>query len=608
MSDFVERLLATMSLEQKIGQCVVVGMSGTRITNDLREAIVRYQAGGLRLSPFARIFRYFSDDKAAKKAFEAGYRPSLEKIAGEGLPPYATPAEYAATLNELRSLAAVRSPAIPLHMVIDQEGDTSKDLSRGGVVQFPSNLGLAAAFDLDLTYRASRAIGRQLKASGLDMIHSPVVDVNINPENPEIGRRSFGDDPEKVADQAIAMMKGFQAEGIIAAAKHFPGRGDSATDAHHACPLLDVDRARLDAVELLPYRRLIAAGLDSVMVAHCIYPALDTEIATVSRRIVQGLLREELGFQGLITSDSMTMGALIDKFGVGESCARALAAGIDVVLMKAENQWRGETFHTIRQWVEQGRIPASELDDKVRRVLTMKEKYGLFDTMGMVDPAFADKVYSDPVILDTAREAARKATLVLKDELKALPLDRSRRILLINQRNDIKTPNDRFDHPALFQDLMEEELPDLQCYETSFGFDPKEEERILSFVQGKDYELIVCTNWYDRSSKPQAYAKALIDAGYPVLLVTNDPYCAKGIGGAIPSAPTLLLSMNLSPQGLRMVRDVLFGRETPLGRWPLVNYDPFGLAAGLAAVPVAGRADSPVAGREGEAAVQAGQP
>ncbi|MGD9940708.1 MAG: hypothetical protein AB7T74_12975, partial [Clostridia bacterium] len=144
MSEFVERLLATMSLEQKIGQCVVVGMSGTRITNDLREAIVRYQAGGLRLSPFARIFRYFSDDKAAKKTFEAGYRPSLEKIAGEGLPPYATPAEYAATLNELRSLAAARSPAIPLHMVIDQEGDTSKDLSRGGVVQFPSNLGLAA--------------------------------------------------------------------------------------------------------------------------------------------------------------------------------------------------------------------------------------------------------------------------------------------------------------------------------------------------------------------------------------------------------------------------------------------------------------------------------
>jgi hypothetical protein len=156
-------------------------------------------------------------------------------------------------------------------------------------------------------------------------------------------------------------------------------------------------------------------------------------------------------------------------------------------------------------------------------------------------------------------------------------------MLLINQRNDIKSPNDRFDHPALFQDLMEEELPDLQCYETSFGLDPKEEARILAFVQDKGYELIVCTNWYDRSSKPQTYAKALVDAGYPVALVTNDPYCAKGLGGALPSAPTLLLCMNLSPQGLRMVRDVLFGRETPLGSWPLANYDPFGLAGKKAA-------------------------
>ena len=577
VSDHIDRMIAAMTFEQKIGQCVVIGMSGTRITNDLREAVVRYHAGGVRLSPFARIFRYFSDDKAKAQEFGPGFRPSMEKMAGEGLPPHATPAGYAATLNELRSLAAARSPAIPLHMVIDQEGDTSKDLARGGVAQFPSNLGLAAARDPDLTYRVARAVGRQLKASGLDMIHSPVVDVNVNPDNPEIGRRAFADDPEVVAEQAIAMMRGFQAERVIAAAKHFPGRGDSATDAHHACPRLDVDRARLDAVELLPYRRLIAAGLDSVMMAHCVYPALDDEIATVSRRIVTGLLRDELGFEGLITSDSMTMGALIDKFGVGESCARALAAGIDVVLMKAENQWRGETFHTIRTWVEDGRISGAELDAKVRRGVTLKEKYGLFDTMGMVDPGKADEPYRDPVVLSTAREAARKAILIAKDELGAIPLDRSKRMLLVNQRNEVKSPNDVWDHPALFQDLMEAELPDLQTYETAFSLDHEEEKRLLAYVAGREFDLIICTNWYDRSAKPQTYVKALIDAGYPVVLLTNDPYCAKGTGGAIPSARTLVIDMNLSPEGLRMARDVLFGRELPQGQWPLSNFDPFRL-------------------------------
>jgi len=577
MSKHIEHIVAAMTVEQKIGQCVVVGMSGTRITNDLREAIVRYHAGGVRLSPFARIFRYFSDEKAKQQQFGKDYVPSLQKIAGEGLPPYATPAEYAAMLNELRALAAERCPAVPLHMVIDQEGDTSKDLSRGGVVQFPSNLGLAAARDTDLTYRVARAIGKQLKSSGLDMIHSPVVDVNINPDNPEIGRRSFGDDPELVAEQAIAMMRGFQAERVIAAAKHFPGRGDSATDAHHACPRLDVDRARLEAVELLPYKRLIEAGLDSIMVAHCIYPALDNEIATVSRRVVTGLLREEMGFKGVITTDSMTMGALIDKFGVGESCARALEAGVDVILMKAENQWRGETFHTLYKWVESGRISETELNEKVTRILTMKEKFGLFDTMGMVDPERASEPYFDSVVLTTAREAARKAILIAKDDLTAIPLDKTKNILLVNQRNEVKSPYDTFDHPALFQDLMEAELPGLQTYETSFSFDPKEEDRLLQYIGDTKYDLIICTDWYDRSAKSQTYCKALIDAGQNVLLITNDPYCAKGVGGAIPTAPSIIIDMNLSPEGLRMAVEVLFGRELPQAQWPLSNFDPFHL-------------------------------
>ncbi|MBJ7260199.1 MAG: hypothetical protein JHD33_11730, partial [Chthoniobacterales bacterium] len=233
----IETILGLMTLEQKIGQCVVVGMSGTVMTNDLREAITRYHCGGLRLSPFTRMFRYFSDGKAKAQELGADFEPSMQKIAEGGLPPYATPRQYAETLNELRRLAAQRTPAIPLHMVIDQENDTSRDFSRGGVVQFPSNMGLVAGRDPAMAREVARCIAVQMKASGLDMIHSPVVDVNINPDNPEIGHRAFGDDPEIVAEYAVAMMRGFQEAGVIAAAKHFPGRGDSATDAHHDCPV-----------------------------------------------------------------------------------------------------------------------------------------------------------------------------------------------------------------------------------------------------------------------------------------------------------------------------------------------------------------------------------
>lgn len=575
---WIEDILSKMTLEQKIGQCVVVGMSGTQITNDLREAILRYHCSGIRLSSFTRIFKYFSDDKAKQQELGADFVPSMQKIANGGLPPYATPEQFAAMLNELRGLAASRKPAIPLHMVVDQEGDVSKDFSRGGVVQFPNNMGLVASKSPKLAYEVAKAIAKQMKASGLDMIHSPVVDVNINPNNPEIGHRAYSDDPEVVAEYAIAQLKGFKEEGVIAAAKHFPGRGDSATDAHHACPMLTVDEKRFNEVELYPYKKLIEAGIDSIMVAHCIYPHIDPDnISTVSRKVVTGILRDQLGFEGMITTDSITMGALIDRYGIGEACARALYAGADIILMKAENQWRGEMFYTIQKWVESGKISSEELDDKVRRILSIKKKYGMFKKMGMVNPAKAAAPYKDEFVIKTSQKAAQKAIMVIKDELNALPIDKTKKVLLINQQNSIKSANDIYDHPALFQELMEEGWPTLQTFETSFGYNEKEEEQVMRFVEQNKFDLIICPNYYDRQDKPHAYPKALIDKGYPVVLISNTPYCIKEVGGLIPSAKSLILNMNPTPEGFRTLKAVLFGKKKAQGSWPLSNYNPFNL-------------------------------
>ena len=410
------------------------------------------------------------------------------------------------------------------------------------------------------------------------MIHSPVVDVNINPDNPEIGRRSFGDDPSKVAEYAIAMVKGFKEEGIIAAAKHFPGRGDSATDAHHACPTLDVDMKRFHDVELYPYKKLIDAGIDSVMVAHCMYPMIDKEqISTVSPSIVTDLLRNELGFKGVITTDSMTMGALIDKYGVGESCARALAAGSDIILMKAENQWRGEMFYTVEKWVKEGRITEADLDAKITRILGMKYDYGMVDTMGKVDASKAAEPFSDPYVIDTAVKAAESAIMVPKDDLKALPLDKSKKVLLVNQLNTTKTPNDWWDHPSMFSELMEQDWPELESMEVDFGYCEEDEAKVLSVAEKGNYDLIICTNFYDRASQPQSAASALIAKGYPVVLVTNTPYCIKGKGGMLTDAGTIVLNMNLTPQGYKTAKDVLFGKTEAKGTWPLTNFDPLGL-------------------------------
>ena len=143
--------------------------------------------------------------------------------------------------------------------------------------------------------------------------------------------------------------------------------------------------------------------------------------------------------------------------------------------------------------------------------------------------------------------------------------------------NTIKTPNDLYDHPGLFSQLLEEEWPELQTYETDFGYNEEDEEKVVKFVEEHDYDLIICTNFYDRAAKPHTYVKTLIDKGYPVVLITNTPYRIKGTGGLLTEAPTIILNMNLTPEGYRTTREVLFGRLTPEGSWPLKLYNPFNL-------------------------------
>jgi beta-N-acetylhexosaminidase len=189
----------------------------------------------------------------------------------------------------------------------------------------------------------------------------------------------------------------------------------------------------------------------------------------------------------------------------------------------------------VKRWVEEGKIDSGELDDKVRRILGMKYDYGMFDNMCKVDASKASEPYRDPEILEVAERAAQRAIMVCKDELGALPLDPSKKILLINQQNSIKTPNDIYDHPALFQEIMERSIPTLHTLEVDFGFNEEDEKTAVAYAEAGNYDLIICTNWYDRSQKPHTYVKELIDKGLPVVLISNEAYCIKESGGLIPS-------------------------------------------------------------------------
>ena len=314
-NQFIKDLILRMSEEQKIGALLTLGFTGTLVRPHIQDAIIKYHCGGLRLTPIARLFGNYVDPKTGRNVVDVvdtkGYKPDMA-------PPAVDTAQYSGILDDLSALARSRPLALPLHFSFDQEGGTSADFNFGGVNIFPKPMGLRATGDPGLAYMAAKAVARQSKAVGFNWIHSPVLDVNTEPNNPEIYTRAYSDIAEEVAEYAVKTCEGFKEGKMIATGKHFPGRGDSAVDAHFEMPVIPVDKDTMLKRELLPYRELIKRDLlPSIMIAHSIFPAFDSEdIATVSRNIITGLLRETLGFNGVITTDSMTMGGVALRYGV----------------------------------------------------------------------------------------------------------------------------------------------------------------------------------------------------------------------------------------------------------------------------------------------------
>jgi beta-N-acetylhexosaminidase len=251
---FITGVISRMSAEQKVGAILTLGFAGTVVRPHIRDAILKYHCGGLRLTPALRLFGSYVEPVSGKTILDVidnrGYKRDL--------PPPAVDAEqYAAILDGLQSLALSRPLGIPLHFSFDQEGGTSADFDFGGVNFFPKPMGLRATGDPNLAYLTAKAVARQSKAVGFNWLHSPVLDVNSDPGNPEIYTRAYSDKAEVVAEYAVKTCEGLKDGLMIATGKHFPGRGASKQDAHFGTPTITVDKETMLARELLPYRELI---------------------------------------------------------------------------------------------------------------------------------------------------------------------------------------------------------------------------------------------------------------------------------------------------------------------------------------------------------------
>ncbi|MGD0697830.1 MAG: glycoside hydrolase family 3 N-terminal domain-containing protein [Terriglobia bacterium] len=569
---FIAQKLAKMSLAEKIGQLLTFTRRGAMLTPSGIEQITKLHCGGLCLEPYAVETcknLYWGNSQIDQNFQKPADYFTIAKtyFAGKSFGISITPEDYTKDLNRLQKIALARPSGIPLHMTIDFEGDFKNDYMAGGIRQFPPPMGMAAIGDVKLTYKIGVTIAKQLANIGVTQMYSPVCDVNINPKNPEIGVRSFSDDPETCAKHAVALLKGFQDGGIAATAKHFPGRGDSATDAHDVLDVIRADKKRMHEVELVPFKAAIAAGVQAIMTGHSVYPAFDDKFpTTLSEKILTGLLREELGFDGVIVSDAIGMAAILRQWPLPRACALAIKAGCDTILLKADDESRTQCFFGIKMAVESGELSEKRIDEAVTRLVRMKHDQGLFQTAGKRDPKKAQAYAMSKPAVDFSWDVAKKALLTLRDN-KMLPLKTDHTMLVIEQRIPYEfCGKDPYMHQHMFAEAMVNYSTNLILVDTDFT--ATEDEIAECMELAKPVDTVVMTNYYARivkSGNNRLLVKKLKEAGKKIVVMTNYPY----VEGTTNEADAVVCNFSGTPDSIRAAVDVLWGKLKPSAKTKL---------------------------------------
>ncbi|WP_246063896.1 beta-N-acetylhexosaminidase [Nonomuraea longispora] len=347
--DPVESALAGMSVEEKVGQLFMPVLYGTSASSESGENQARYGAG----TP-AKVIRKY-------------------RLGGVILFPQNV--RSAGQVVDLTNGMQRAARGVPLLVATDQENGLVARMSTL-MTDFPGAGQIGATKDPSLSRAVAAATGKELRALGVNLDFAPVADVNVNPRNPVIGPRAFGDDPKKVARMVSEAVKGFDDAKVAATAKHFPGHGDTSVDSHTGLPVIKHTRAEWERIDAPPFRAAIAAGVDAVMSAHIVFPKLDPsgDPATLSKPILTGLLREKLGFKGVISTDALNMGGARTKYDDGEVAVRAVLAGADLLLMPNDLP---KAHRAVLAAVKSGRISEQRLDQSVTRLLTLKQSKGL---------------------------------------------------------------------------------------------------------------------------------------------------------------------------------------------------------------------------------------
>ena len=548
----VTALLRHMTLEQKVGQLFVIEVAGrdANTVTDTAKAVNQ---------------RLYGVDTPAQAI--AKYRPG-------GVIYYTTrnnddnigdPAQVATLSNGLQTAALSQPSHIPLQISVDQEGGALVARFGAPATQMPGNMALGAGRSAADARRSAEVIGTELAAVGVTQDYAPVSDVNVNPNNPVIGIRSIGSDPGLVSELASAQVQGYHAGGIASVAKHFPGHGDTGVDSHFGLPEVTHTLEQIHQIDLPPFEAAIAAGVDTIMTAHVVMPAIDPGVpATMSHKILTGLLRDELGFDGVIVTDALDMAGATATYPPDVAPVQAMLAGADQLLVPPQ---MGTAYEAVLDAVLSGEISRQRLDESVYRILLHKFRRGLFRDP-FVDPASAPLVLGAPQHLADAQAITDRTTTLVNNDVGLLPLASGPRNVLVAGWGVSTTQTMA---AALRVRGATTQVLESGTTPTSSAIDDA-----VASAQSADLVVVSTNNAYAvaaSTGQPTAAAaaqtrlvRALLATGKPVVVAAmRNPYDI----ASFPEAPTVLDTFGYTTHQIESLVRVLFGEVNPVGRLPV---------------------------------------
>ncbi|WP_119066395.1 beta-N-acetylhexosaminidase [Aggregatilinea lenta] len=506
------------TLEEKIGQMLVVGFQGLEPPGYIPDWLAKGRIGGVIL--FARNV--------------------------------ATPVQLAQLVQTCHDAASQ-----PCLVAIDQEGGVVARL-RDGFTESPGAMALGAADLETLAENVSSVLATEMRALGINWNLAPALDITHNIHNPSVGTRSLGIDPERIARLGAAQVRGFQHAGVAATAKHFPGKADTPVDPHVSLPVIEGELDTMWDTDLVPFRAVSQAGIASMLITHAQFKSIDAQPSTLSPKIIEGLLRRDMGFEGLVVTDCMEMKAVTNAYGPGESAVLAALAGANIILFSHTREYQEAAHDALLEAARSGRLPEEKIDFSLSKIQAMKARFAVTDNRPSMD------VIRCSDHLAVMEEAARAGIVLVHDDQHNLPLNGA--VGVVEFASALESLVLESGGRTGFVSLLASVVPGVQSVSLDAANPAESASAKAQTLASQTGVLVIATRNAHLNPAQRAVAQTLIATGQRTILVClRNPYDA----GVLEGAGTILLTCGDSAPSLQAAVDALQGRFVPTGKLPV---------------------------------------